>query len=77
MADKKKKETKNERFKRVASHRTNEVLVRLRLLQNCSNRQIYDYDEGDVKKIFKTLETRIRELRASFSDKPDSTNFQL
>ena len=60
-------ETKNERFKRVASVRTNEVLRRLRILGNCSNRFLYDYSEEEVKKIFRAIEDKVKEIKVKFN----------
>jgi len=59
-------ETPKERFRRLATYRTNEVLKRLKLLGNCSNRQIYEYTEEDINKIFSEIERRIKEIKAKF-----------
>lgn len=59
-------ETKKERFKRLASLRTNEVLKRLRVLGNCANRQAYEYDREDVGKIFGEIDRKVREVKAKF-----------
>jgi len=59
-------ETAAERFKRVAEARTNAVLDKLRILANCSNRQIYGYTEDDINKIFSVINERVRETRAKF-----------
>ena len=49
-------ENKKERFKRLAAYRTNEILKRLRILGNCSNRSAYEYTEEDINKIFSEIE---------------------
>ena len=49
------KETKEERFKRVASRRVQEILNKLRLLGNCSERANYSYNEEQIRKISNTL----------------------
>jgi len=54
-------------FKRLAASRTNEVLKRLKILGNCSNRSHYDYSEEEVNKIFSEIERKIRENKAKFS----------
>ena len=59
-------ETKKDRFKRLASHRTNEVLHRLKVLSNCANRQLYDYDERDIEKVFSEIEKKVRETKSKF-----------
>lgn len=60
------KETASERFKRVAAARTNTVLNKLRILGNCSNKQIYNYTEEDINKIFSVINERVRETKAKF-----------
>ncbi len=59
-------ESKRERFLRLASKRTNNILEQLRTLGNCSNRSAYDYTEEDLNKIFSAIEKRMRETRARF-----------
>lgn len=64
------KQPKNEhprdRFKRLATLRTNAVLKRLKVLGNCANRQIYEYDEADIEKIFSEIERKVKETKAKF-----------
>lgn len=59
-------EPKRDRFKRLATIRTNTILHRLKVLSNCSNRQLYDYDERDIEKIFSEIEKKVRETKAKF-----------
>ena len=60
-------ETPEERFKRIATVRTNAVLDRLRILGNLSNRQMYSYSEEDINKIFSAINKQLREVRAKFN----------
>ena len=60
-------ETPQERFKRVATARTNAIFNKLRILGNCSNRQIYSYSEEDIEKIFLAINKQLREVRAKFN----------
>jgi len=60
------KETPGERFKRLASARTNAVLKRLKVLGNCANRGAYDYTEDDIEKIFSTIEKYTKVIKAKF-----------
>jgi len=60
-------ESPEERFKRIATLRTNAVLDRLRILGNLSNRQMYGYSEEDVNKIFSAINKQIKEVRAKFN----------
>ena len=48
-------ENRRERFKRLATARTNTVLQKLKVLSNCANRQAYEYNEDDVEKIFASI----------------------
>ena len=57
---------KKERFKRLATYRTNEILKRLKIIGNCSNRSAYDYTEEEVNKIFSEIERKVKEVRAKF-----------
>jgi hypothetical protein len=59
-------ETREDRFRRLAATRTNEVLRRLKILGNCANRQIYSYTEKDIDKIFSAIDHRLKETRARF-----------
>jgi predicted site-specific integrase-resolvase len=60
-------ETPEERFKRLATSRTKAVLDKLRILGNLSNKQLYNYSEEDVEKIFSAINKQAREIRARFS----------
>ena len=75
-----KQDTKNEhprdRFKRLATARTNIVLKRLKVLGNCSNRSIYEYDEPDIDKIFSEIERKVKESKAKFHF-PKKKDFKL
>lgn len=59
-------ESKREKFLRLATQRTKEVLTRLRILGNCANRQIYEYDEADVDKIFSAIDKQLKDVKAKF-----------
>ena len=64
-------ETPEDRFRRLATARTNEVLRRLKILGNCANRQAYSYSEKEVDKIFSAIERRLKEVRAKFHPRGD------
>ena len=61
-----KSETPEERFKRLATLRTNAVLEKLRLLGNLSNKQVYRYSEEDLDRVFSAINKQTREVRAKF-----------
>lgn len=60
-------ETRSDRFKRLATQRTNAVLDKLRVLGNLSNKSNYEYTEEDLKKIFSAIETQLRVIKSRFS----------
>lgn len=68
-------ETPEEKFKRIASMRTQRILDDLRLLGNCSNSNIYQYNQAEVNKIFSTIEKELKRIRSLF-EKP-ATEFSL
>jgi len=70
------KDIKRERFIRLAEKRTNEVLKRLKILGNCSNRQTYSYTKEDIEKIFSAIEKRVKEIKAKFVYSEED-NFKL
>ena len=67
-----KKETKRERFVRLAEARTNKILDMMKLLGNCSSKSNYEYSDEDVKKIFNALERELKETKAKFQGQGDS-----
>jgi uncharacterized protein YehS (DUF1456 family) len=73
---KKPDETSKERFKRLATKRTNEVLRKLKVLGNCANRQAYEYSRDDVNKIFSVIHQKVKEIEAKFRASSDE-NFKL
>lgn len=58
---------KRDRFKRLAASRTNEVLIRLKVLGNCSNKSAYEYTEEEVNRIFAEIDRKTKEVRSKFS----------
>jgi hypothetical protein len=68
--------TKRDRFRRLATQRTNAILKRLKILGNCANRSAYEYAEDEVNKIFSEIEKRVREVRAQFHF-PRNKEFKL
>ncbi len=61
------KESKRERFVRLAEARTNKIIDMLDLLGNCSNRNIYEYTTSDVNQIFNTIEEHLRDSKRKFT----------
>lgn len=72
-----KKNFKKERFKRLATSRTTDVLKRLQVLSNCANRSAYDYTEEEISKIYSTIEKAVRDSKAKFYYPKEKINFKL
>jgi hypothetical protein len=60
-------ETKHERFRRIASKRTNDVIDRIRILGNCANRSSYEYADAEVNKIFSEIENQLKLTKLKFA----------
>jgi hypothetical protein len=60
-------ETRSQRFKRIATKRTNDIIRKIRILGNCSNRSAYDYTEQEVNKIFATIGKELKSANARFT----------
>lgn len=75
----KERETKREKFVRLAEARTNKIIDMLQLLGNCSNLSAYDYSQEDVDKIFSAIESEVKESRKKFNkiESKKSTRFTL
>jgi hypothetical protein len=69
-------EKPEERFKRLATMRTNSVLKKLKILGNCANRQVYKYTEKEVDKIFSAIERQVKEIKSKFHF-PNEKKFKL
>jgi hypothetical protein len=60
------RESKLQRFERLAQKRVTEALRRLRLVGNLSNRANYEYSDDHVKQLTEALETELKELKNRF-----------
>lgn len=55
-----KAETPNEKFKRIATARTQKIIDMIELLGNCSNTYVYEYSEEEVRKIFDAIDAELK-----------------
>jgi len=60
------KETKRERFIRVAETRTNKIISMIKLLGNCATPTNYEYTKDDVKKIFDAIDKELKCTKNKF-----------
>ena len=58
--------TKRSRFTKVASTRVSKILNYLTLLQNCANRNNYEYSESDVDQMFSEISKALKDSRAAY-----------
>lgn len=70
-------QNKRERFKRLASTRTSEVLKRIKILSNCANRSAYDYSEEEIGKIFSAIDRAVKDSKSKFYFPDQRINFKL
>ena len=61
------KSINEERFKRIAGRRVQEILYKLRLLGNCANRGNYSYTDEQVSKIFKAINEEWKHVQSEFN----------
>ncbi|MCL4475282.1 MAG: hypothetical protein M1508_03525 [Nitrospirae bacterium] len=59
-------ESRSERFKRIAAKRTNDILEKIRILGNCSNKSSYEYTEEEINKIFSEIDKKLELTKAKF-----------
>lgn len=71
------KESKREKFVRLAENRTNKALEMIRLLGNLSNRSVYDYTAADVEKIFNAIEDELKLAKKQFTEIGKTDKFKL
>ena len=69
-------ENRKQKFKRLAEKRTIEVLEKLRILGNLSNKSSYEYYYEDINKIFKAIDEQLRIIKSKFKI-TNKSNFKL
>lgn len=65
---------KRQRFTKVATTRVQRIISTLSLLQNCSNRNNYEYDEEDVNHMFEEISKAVRDARNVYTNELNRTN---
>jgi hypothetical protein len=60
-------DSKEERFERLAMKRTGDILKKLKLLGNLSNKNNYLYTEGQIREMFAAIDREIRLARERFN----------
>ena len=60
------KESKIDRFRRVAEARVNKIIKMIRLLRNCSGTSVYAYTDAQVAYIFSALQSELDKAKRRF-----------
>lgn len=66
------KQTKVERFERLAQRRVTATLHRIKLVGNLSNRRVYSFSEEHVRQIFDAIETELKHAKSRFRHEGES-----
>lgn len=70
------RETKREKFIRLAESRVNSTIKEINLIGNLANKSNYEYTKEDVDKIIKTLRKSVSDLESKFSSR-NRSEFRL
>ncbi|MCP4653597.1 MAG: hypothetical protein GY858_09500 [Candidatus Omnitrophica bacterium] len=60
-------ETPQERFKRIATKRSNRIIEQLEILANCSERKSYAFSVEQVEKMFGAIDAALQSAKNSFA----------
>jgi hypothetical protein len=74
------KSTRRIRFERYATSRVQAILSNLDRLENCSNKNNYEYFDSDIKKIFRTIREKVDDVNKEFDkqlSKGKKSKFEL
>lgn len=72
------KETKRDKFVRLAEARTQKAIDMIRKIGNLGNTNFYEYSKEDVEYIFGTLEKELKNSRSKFNaDQDEEVVFKL
>ena len=61
-----KRETKEDRFKRIAERRVQRVIDSFRSLSQCSNKRMYEWNEEQLKKMWDAIERALESCKEGF-----------
>lgn len=62
------------RFTKVATNRVQKIIDYLNLLQNCSNRRNYEYDEDDVNHMFEEISKALKDAKTVYANELSKGN---
>jgi len=70
------KESKQEKFERLATQRVNSAINQIRLIGNLSNKNLYKFSDNDRKMIIKALNEAVKDCDSRFKGK-EKKDFKL
>lgn len=59
---------KKDRFKRVAEKRVQRVIDSIRVLSNCSNKRMYEWEDHQLRKIWAAIDQELKSCKAKFEN---------
>ena len=71
------RDSKHERFVRLANARVNAALKALELVGNLSNHANYEYDDQEASKIVKVLREQVEDVKSKFANGAGKSRFTL
>jgi hypothetical protein len=66
-------ERKRHKFRTLAEARTNKAIDAISRIGNLSNRQIYEFEEGEVRKVLRALREAVSAIEARFESPRSKT----
>ena len=58
---------KRQKFRNLAESRTNKAIEAISRIGNLSNKQIYEYEEAEVRKVIRALKDAVSAIEARFA----------
>lgn len=68
---------KKAKFRELAEKRVSNALKQIQLIGNLANTRAYEYEEEEVKKIFKSLKEEISLAESKFKSKGRNNEFRF
>ena len=68
---------KKSKFRELAEKRVSNALKQIQLIGNLANTRAYEYEEDEVKKIFKSLKEEISLAESKFKSKGRNNEFKF
>lgn len=66
-------EQKRQKFRNLAEARTNKAIDAISRIGNLSNRQIYEFEESEVRKVLRALREAVSTIEARFESPRSKT----